>query len=386
MSDLPCKIERMMVVEAHQKFGEISSAGILAMNTGKVFLYLNSLYDNKERGYRFNSDGNVVLLSSDFVLMTLFLLDNPEMKSEILADDLLKHKTETRSFFDLKFDETIDRAHKPDYVINQFTFFSLIVLDELGYHFDDLPFFDKYLNIDVMKQWFDSLKWNCFWYESNKIMFWMYFYSYIIKYGPQQKKQQAQECIEEAFNILNCKQDKKTGYWGTDLNNNNLVDGCFGAAHIFLFYDYFGKEIQYPDRIIDNTLSLHSDNGLILSAEGGACEDYDAVDIYFRLLKRTDHKRNDIYLRLEQMRNVIRKSQERDGGFAYKISQKKIGLFRKKKEDTYRYSSWELMNSRIYYSDTWGTYFRLLTIAAAEKMISGKSLYKSYSLPGWGYL
>jgi hypothetical protein len=358
------------------------------MNITKISRFLLSLFDVQSCLFKFSEKSNTTLLSTDFAMLTMFLLGKSD---EIINLNILKtiseYKTNIDTFTDKLYDPNIERFHKPDYIINQSTFFTLIALDQLGHTFNKLNFLEDYLNPNNVHGWFKSLNWSAFWYESNNIMFKLYFYTYAIKYSNENDKQKAQECIELAFEILNKKQDRNTGFWGTDLNNNNVIDGCFGAAHIYLFYDFFGKEIQYKEKIIDNTLSLHSSNGLLLTNEGGACEDYDAVEIYLRLLNQTDYRKKDIINRIEQISDVIKRNQEPDGGFPYRISKKKFGFFKQKKEDIYRYSSWELMEARLYYSDTWATYFRLLTIAAIDQILSKQNKwFQSYSLPGWGHV
>lgn len=359
------------------------------MKLKKATEYFLSLLLEKEGTFRFSTQSpHTTLLASDFAVMALFLTNSVDsLHKEKVIKALLEHKTAQNGFCDLMFDTGIERFHKPDYTINQFAFFTLTALDHLDIHFQKLDFFDEYLDVRKLAEWFDTIEWGRFWYESNKIMFWLYFYAYIIKYGNATDKARAKGCIEFSFNLLNSKQDKNTGYWGTDLNNNNIVDGCFGAAHIYLFYDYFGREINYKEKIIDNTLTLHTKNGLILTSEGGACEDYDAVEIYLRLMKQTVYRKQDIIKQLVKMKKTINRNQEPYGGFPYRISQKKYGLFKQRKEDVYRYSSWELMESRLYYSDSWGTFFRLLTLAVIDKLLQPENRwYKSYALPGWGYI
>ena len=354
----------------------------------KVNNYINNLFDPKSGLYKFHRNGNATLLSTNFAVMTKYLFGqtyDPRVKERIIGA-MLEHKMEDNSFIDRQFDSSVERYHKPDYIISQFTFFTLIALDHMNYRLSSLCFFNKYLDPKEIKKWFKQLDWKRFWYESNKIMFFIYFYAYILAYGVDSEKRKAEECIELVFTILNAKQDKNTGYWGTDLNGSDLVDGCFGAAHILLFYDYFNRDIQYMETIIDSTLSLHAQNSLILGLEGGACEDYDAVELYLRVLKHTDYRKQDIINHMEIMREVVIKKQNGNGGFPYRFWHKNNLFQLKPPETSYMYSSWDVMESRIYYPDLWGTFFRLLTVAAIEKILEYKNDYQSYHLPGWGYL
>lgn len=358
------------------------------MDLIKVENYINNLYDPNSGFFSFSKYSNPTLLSTDFAIMSLYLINGLErIDNKLIIKDLLRLKTPENSFIDFQYNQSMERGHKPDYILNQYTFFTLIALDQLGVTYEKLHFFDVFLDHNKLKEWLNSLNWSNFWYESNKIMFWLFFLSYIHKYGNDLDKLKAEEIVDIIFEILNKKQDKNTGFWGTNLNNNNLVDGCFGAAHILLFYEYYKREIPYKKEIIDNTLALHSKNGLVLNNEGGACEDYDVVEIYLRVLEQTDYRRNEVVNKIEQMKRTIISNQESDGGFPYLIGNRKYGIFKQKNNNVYRYSSWELMETKLYYSDTWATYFRILTVAIIDYILKIE-IYKfqTYNLPGWGYI
>lgn len=361
------------------------------MNKRKVVKYLDSLYNNG--GYAFSQYSNRTILSTDFsVSLQHILKENHALKR---YEDIKKYLQESRQENGLVIDKTFDLNnqghHKNDYVTYQFTFFTLIALDILGVKYDQLDFMSPFLNKESLLAWFAGLEWGRFWYESNKIMFIMYFLSYLHLYGDNDLKTRAADALEICFDVLNKRQDPETGFWGTDLNGNNLYDGCYGAAHIFLFYDYFKREIRYPEKIIDSTLKLHSRNGLMGSEEGGACEDYDAIDIYYRILKQKTYRRNEIEDKLLLIKEKISRAQNRDGGFSYRVSNFKPQFLRKQpKLDlsiTYKYSSWERMETPVYASDTWATFFKVLTLEVIEQMTSKKPMsVNAYHLPGWGFI
>jgi hypothetical protein len=52
-------------------------------------------------------------------------------------------------------------------------------------------------------------------------------------------------------------------------------------------------------------------------------------------------------------RKII-KNQDPSGGFPYRFTPNKFGFINRKKTANYCYSSWELMETDIYQSDTWG--------------------------------
>jgi len=356
------------------------------MKENKIIKYLNSLYVKETGSFLFSKYSNDTILSTDFTVMLCNLLKidvDSYYNSEKIKDYLLQTMNVDGLFIDRKFDSSIERYHKNDYIQLQFTYFTLIALDILGVRFQELTFMKPFLKEESLEEWFQQLNWGNFWYESNKIMFIMYFLAYLMKYGDNELQTKANEMIQVCFRILDQKQDKNTGYWGTDLNNNNLQDGCFGSSHIYLFYDYFKKEIQYPNKIVDSTILLHSTNGLINRVEGGACEDYDAIEIYYRILKQTSYRNDEIHAKIRLMKDTLDKAQNRDGGYSYRLYAGK-SLFKDKKTK-YKYSSWDMMETPIYHSDIWGTFFRMLTIKMVEDILSNKKDYNSYNLPGWGY-
>lgn len=361
------------------------------INLNNVEIYIQSI--NKNGGFKFSSASNVTLLSTGFAVSALDLLDSKYLLkiNDSAANYLLGSKSVDDYFKDSNFDASANVGfHKNDYVIPQFTYFSMIALDHLGVHLDDLVFIHKFYDIKYLENWFENLHWDQFWYESNKIMFLLYFFSYLVKYGNKENREKSKEAIETSFKILNVKQAKNTGLWGTNLNNNNIPDGVYGAAHIYLFYEYFQKEIHYKEKIIDSVITMHSKNGLSQNEEGGACEDYDLVEIYSRVLKQTDYRKNEVFEQLSKMYSVIDNAQQKDGGFSYKLYRPKNisdRLFKRKPKDAvYTYSSWSQMITPIYYSDIWATFFRILTLESIGRMINRSKKLQSYTLPGWGYI
>jgi hypothetical protein len=280
-------------------------------------------------------------------------------------------------------------SHKVDYIKGQITYFSLIALDVLGYQVTNLGEIENFLKDNrKTEEWYKSLDLSHFWYESNKIMFLMYFFFYIQKYGYKNQSEIAKENIKLLIDLLNSTQDKQTGFWGTNLNGNNLYDGCFGSAHIYLFYDFLGIEIPNTKKIIDSTLKLHCGNGLVKHKHGGACEDYDAVDIYLRCLNQTDYRKSEVFDVLYKMRNVIKSSQNKDGGFPYRIAGNFLEqfIYNHLLKRTYTYSGWRIMKTKSFQSDLWATWFRNLSLKVIDYLLDEKENFNSYSLPAWGYI
>lgn len=369
------------------------------MNVQRLNKFCYDLQNIDRIGYKFHCNGNITMLSSDFAIMLNFLLKQPKnINTNSLSNCLLKQQNENGLFIEHDFSlADTSGSHKEDYILWQFTYFTTIALDMLGckpkYSFNFLkPLFDK----NNLRNWFNKLNWDNFWYSSNQIMFFMYFLTYL-KERRGYDARLANDLIQECFDILDTKQDSNTGFWGNNLSEN-LFNGMCGAAHIYLFYDYYDRKINHVEKIIDNTLSLQNENGLFGSKFGGACEDYDAIEILSKVSKHTDYRKEDVHRAIMKTYMKINSRQQKNGGFSYCFKEeslietikriRRIILSRNKSEySTYSYSGWTKMTCKLFVPDIWATYFRSLTLAVIEKDTPElmETNFNFYDLPGWGY-
>jgi len=352
-----------------------------------VLKYSRSLFDSTNYGFKFFKHGNLTILSTSFGVQLNFLLDGlKNYPIDKLSANLRKQQDrKTGLFIDNDFDIKQTMGFEEEYIFWQFTYFTTIALDMLGkkpqYSF---IFLDDLKNKESLEKWLNKQDFKSFWYTSNKIMFLFYF----LTYEQERLNIDNRVLIEYLFNFLDLRQDFNTGFWGTQ-NGASLENGMFGASHIYLFYDYYGKEINYKDKIIDNVIKLQNKFGLFGSKFGGACEDYDAIEILSILMKNSNYKFEVIKKTISKTYNTIIKNQNKDGGFSYRIDNRnvfnKIKNVINQKENTYKYSGWTRMKSNFFRSDIWGTYFRVLAIAKIEEMSNKKNKFRFYPLPGWGY-
>lgn len=358
-------------------------------NTYKVIEYLKSNFDQKNYEFTFFHGGHSTILSTSFGVQLNYLLnylhDLPLKKiSERLKD---QQDPKTGLFIDKNFNINDVTNFEEEYIIWQFTYFATIALDMMDekprYPFKFLEIIKDKLTLD---SWLKKQDYVDFWYTSNKIMFLLYFLIY------EQKRigYNNHEYINTIFNKLDDSQDNNTGFWGTQ-GGASLLNGMFGAAHIYLYYNFYNKEIKYKNTILENVLKLKNSYGLFGSKLGGACEDYNGIEIVSTLLKNSDTHLQKGIEEFYKTYHIILKSQNEDGGFPYSIDNRNIfEIIRDKLQNRnyfYYYSDWNKMKSNSFKSDLWGTYFRVLTIAKIEKMleIDTDNEYTLYSLPGWGY-
>jgi hypothetical protein len=345
--------------------------------------YLNKI--KTDNGFKFSQYSNQTILSTSFGVLTKHLLQEEIENKEKITQYLLSTRNSEGYFIDPNYKYHEHPEHNSSYVIPQFTFFTLSALDVLGVKNLELLFLKEFNSEKLQEELHKSLEKN-FWATSNQLMFLMYFLTYKTKYL---EAAGCQEYIEIIFQFLNKNQNIENGFWGNELTTNSIYAKAYGAAHIYLFYDYYKKEIPFTDKIIDNCLKMHSKNGLIQTLEGGACEDYDIIEIYFRCLKQTDYRREEILDQLHLMKKILLRDKKGDNSFSYKTySKNKIyKVFDNNvKTQKYKYSSWDYMETPYYLSDAWGTFFRHLSLKLINNILEGKTDYNSAILPSWGYI
>jgi len=347
-------------------------------------------YFNKiitENGFKFSEYSNQTILSTSFVVLTKHLLKEEIENKEKIINYLLSSRNSEGYFIDSNYKYHKHPEHNAAYVIPQFTFFALLALDVLGVKTKELSFLNSFNHEILEKELNKSLEKN-FWATSNELMFLMYFLTYSLEYL-NVDKEEYRSYMDKIFLFLNKNQNTDNGFWGNNITTNSIYAKAYGAAHIYLFYDFFNKEISYSNKIIDSCLKMHSKNGLIQSLEGGACEDYDIIEIYYRCLKQTDYRKEEVFEKLHMMKRTLISDVKRDNSFSYKkYPESKVYKYFDKKilAQKYKYSSWDYMETPVYLSDTWGTFFRHLGLKLVDNMLEGKTEYNSSNLPGWGYI
>ena len=347
-------------------------------------------YFNKiktENGFKFSEYSNQTILSTSFGVLTKHLLQKEIKNKQEIIQYLLSTRNSEGYFIDPNYKYHKHPEHGSSYVIPQFTFFTLSALDVLGVKNLELSFLNKFNSEKLDEELNKSLEKN-FCATSNQLMFLMYFLTYSLKYL-NVDKEEYRSYIDKIFHFLNKNQNAGNGFWGNDVTTKSMYAKAYGAAHIYLFYDFYNKEISFSNKIIDSCLKMHSKNGLIQSLEGGACEDYDIIEIYHRCLKQTDYRKEEVFEKLYMMKKTLMSDEKRDNSFSYKKYPKsKIHKYFDKKVITnkYKYSSWDYMETPVYLSDIWGTFFRHLSLKLVDNILEGKTNYNSSTIPSWGYI
>jgi hypothetical protein len=350
--------------------------------------YVKRLFDPTQYNFRFFNDGNATVLSTSFAVQLLFLLNDLHEYplNNICAALKIQQDNKTGLFIDHNFKLSEIKGFDSEFVLWGFTFFATIALDMLN----QLPNhqFEFLVNLKdekTLDEWLAQQDKN-FWYTSNKLMYLFYF----LIFEQERLKIDNKSVIRHLFAFLDLHQDADTGFWGAR-NETSAEHAMFGAAHVYQFYDFCGREISHVRAIVDSTLALQNPYGLFGSRFGGACEDFDGVEVLCMIAKRYDYKGETVKGASCNTYRAIGNKQNPDGGFSYYLDtrsgiKRALDAIRSRKY-VYRYGGWQRMQNDGLKSDLWATYFRILTMAKVERLLNleGHHQYTFYSLPGWGY-
>ena len=366
----------------------------MLFSSDKAERFLRSCYANEIGGFRFHQNGHITLLSTCFGVQSAHLLGCLNgFDIAGIRDLLISSQMPNGLFMDRAFNsEQLQGQQDELYVKWQFTFFALCALECLDAKpQSNLAFLDKYLDDKCLSEWFAELNWSNFWYCSNQIMFLMFFLVYEKDRAIGARVSACEQALDRCFNELDARQDPGTGFWGDNVKHD-VLNGLYGAAHILMFYRYMNRQVRHADKIADTTLHCQNPEGLYGARWGGACEDYDGVEVLIRVFDLVyDRRRSQISDSLDRTLQRISLSQSENGGFGYSLPGNGMtGLINKARmilggQVNYSYSGWSRMQSNRLEPDLWGTYFRLLTIAQIQRSNRAGMNWRFIGLPGWGY-
>ena len=390
------------------------------MNKKNIENYIFSLKNSNGGFYLQKNFNQTTLMSSAFSIITLELVDSLN-KVEITKEQnyFLKYQDEKTGFFvdpNLNLDYKKIEDIELNYIHYQTTAFSLSALDALGmktkYNF---TFLNAFRGKEKILKFFKKIDWRNPWHESNKIMFLLQFFSY--EYIVIEKE----DSLDDIYTILDCldsAQDSKTGLWGTQFKASSFASMA-AAYHFLIFYKYFNRKIKFSEKISSSVFQLQMRDGLFHPfGGGGACEDLDAIDVIYKTSSGVNTESEES---LKRAYRALLQNYDKNGGFCWDkrptfpflvglkyfnpslelfnigmikwiIKNNYIGslipFFKEKK--IYEYSNWNLMKYHINLSDSWSTWFRLLSIATIERLLPDLKKhdidYKFRRLPSIGWM
>ena len=390
------------------------------MNKKNIENYIFSLKNSNGGFYLQKNFNQTTLMSSAFSIITLELVDSLD-KIEISKEQnyFLKYQDEKSGFFvdpNLKLDYKKIEDIELNYIHYQTSAFSVSAIDALGIKPKyDFTFLNAFRGKEKILKFFEKIDWRNPWHESNKIMFLLQFFSY--EYIVM-KKENSLDDIHTILDCLDSAQDSKTGLWGTQFKASSFASMA-AAYHFLIFYKYFNRKINFSEKISSSVFQLQMRDGLFHPfGGGGACEDLDAIDVIYKISSDISTESEES---LKRAYRALLQNYDKNGGFCWAkrptfpflvglkyfnpslelfnlgmikwiIKNNYIGslipFFKEKK--IYEYSNWNLMKYRINLSDSWSTWFRLLSIATIERLLPDLKKhdidYKFRRLPSIGWM
>ena len=106
--------------------------------------------------------------------------------------------------------------------------------------------------------------------------------------------------------------------WASSKNSSlrNVMAAWF---HFTFYYQHFGRELKFCDRIVDTCLSLQNPEGLFdfgTGAIGQNCLDYDAIDLLVLASRNRNYRSEDVTKCLENTVKALGALENPDGGWA----------------------------------------------------------------------
>ncbi len=311
--------------------------------------------------------GPETLYASSFACMLYHYLG----QLELLTNEQKKHwanyliswqDPETGLFIgpELVASELKSRKHSYEHIAHHLTIHVLPALNLLSVRPNyALVFAHEYLDLNFLKKWLDARDWQNAWLEGNNLLF---VGQLLIYLRDNEGLVAAQPALDLFFDWLDKEIDPATGLWGSNGFCSNEV-ALYGGYHQLLAYYYEGREVLYPNQLVDVALSLqNSDGGFNPYGGGGACEDTDAIDILVNNYKITDYKHPHIRIALRKALDHILERQMADGGFVYRLDQSFIHMGVQKTA------------SPPNHSNLFPTWFRIHTLALMSEILTNEPI------------
>lgn len=209
----------------------------------------------------------------------------------------------------------LDIGHDEEHLNRQLTTYCLSAMDALGgeprYPF---KFLEPWKEPDRLVKWLDGLWWDRPWNCGNKVMFMAVFFAYSWEHW---KDEASRKALDVWFDWHDRHQKPSTGFWGTS-RDSEYYAGMGGSYHEFVIYNYFGRKINYADRVVGRNLLLQQPDGLYTPQQGGgSCDDIDGIDSLVHFYHQHNYRRDEIRASLQKSLSAILASQNPDGGFCW---------------------------------------------------------------------
>lgn len=264
--------------------------------------------------------------------------------------------------------------HSATYIGMQSTYFAIHALDALGAKPKyPIAFANQLKNKDYTNGWLDGGNWGNPWMHSNNVMFALTFLQTEASFSLDAAPSDSFHAFHYILDYLDARQDPVSGLWQPDSGRDDR-NAVFAAYHFFPYYYYSGRPLQHQEQIIDTLLTMIQPDGFFGSGIGrsGACEDLDVIHSLVLLASSNQHRRAEVKSVLKTTLEAHFKIQSDDGGFPnyMKVRPQLHRIISNPRllksmifgSSIWRYSGWKLLECPKSVSDTWGGWFRPLSI------------------------
>lgn len=281
--------------------------------------YLLSLI-TESGGARFSRACPVSLMATAYVTLGLeacgALSRISPSKLYALNEYLLMHQTDIGEFKEPLFanSEYSKITSESNYFQDEVTSFCRQALQALGsMQIKPLSTLNG-LNSKKLIDYFESLEWKNPWSDSNYVMFVL---SNLVLEVELFGRKDLLLVLNAALDWLDERQSAETGLWSGPIRVD-LRNAMAATFHFTFYYFYLGREIRYPDKIIDSCLKLQGHHGFFTErfSGGHCCIDYDAADLLVKARALTSHRSDEVRDSLGQLHKAVSQLQNGDGGFA----------------------------------------------------------------------
>jgi hypothetical protein len=368
--------------------------------------WLDRLYDSESGSYALFAGGIRHLLPSCFAIFLRELFDDLPVagskQEEKIVNFILQSRDSKSGLFDRNIDlNDLSASHDIEYLKLQQTHFSLQALRIMQKSADvALPFLSQWDTVEKIRHYFDELNWRNPWKVSNNVMFVMCF----LEHEYARSKNKTWLDLYAAARDWLVDNQRESGLWGEDAEKS-VYNSMYGAYHFLFFFLYDSTDFPKAEQLLKWLRPLQTNEGYFAhNRGGGACEDYDCVDLLIKLgnsedqnalLKTTARLLNDqnsdgAYCWAKKDNNVLRFL---FANWKFQLSLKEnLRLFVKRTLDvlgshnTWRYSGLKSLECPTGSSDIWSTWFRNLILAEIDdKFINSGRNWKFRRFPSLGW-
>ncbi len=260
---------------------------------GNILAFLESLKID-EFNYRMSRNTDSTIYSSIFALFLYDLIGAVGNWEKPVKENWINF---INSFQDVRSGLFIPNhltlrgiENKPVYQLTAFSLQALHILEGVPKY--ELSFLNNWQTKESIRNYLD--KQGCLHGKlgsGNMSMFLGIFLTYSYE---ELKNNKAKVLLDEWFFLHDKYQNPKTGFWGSKIKNFYYW-GFQNSLHQFEIYNYWNREINYSEIIIDKILSLQNTDGhFALTPGGGGCWDYDAAHLLSVLSQDNEYRRMDI--------------------------------------------------------------------------------------------